>query len=221
MPIVKKYAHGNLPKWSELQVYKKVSFHQEELVSLKEEVDKLAFIVLMGTCEVTDGELISIVRQNEIYKAQNTNITIRGIFEPPFFFIKNVDILVVGGCWEDADINPFMVNISDFPSNESALGEGTPCDYYRNTNFDNHYHDFDEFWIIYSGAGVIQENGLFHEVQEGDCLATRAGIHHDFPIAHGIVKALAIEICPKENQRHGHLWEHVHGKAKQSCKNHL
>lgn len=213
MAIVRNFKYKELPQWSSLKLFEKVCFHQGESVRVNKEVEKLAFVVLTGTCEVEEGGEKTIVNVNEVYKAEKPDIKIRGIFKPPFFFIKNVDILIVGGNWKDADINPFMVNISDIPSNESALGVGTPCDYYRNTNFDHHYHDFDEFWIVYSGSGAVQEDGIFYEVQEGDCLATGAGHHHDFPIAHGLVKALAIEVCPEGNQRHGHLWEQVHGKA--------
>lgn len=213
MPIVRNYEWEKLPAWSRLKRFRKICFHQNESMDLRTEEEKLAFTVLTGTCEVKDGQETVIVNCNEVYKAQNSEITVKGIFQPPFFFIKNVDILVVEGNWKDADINQFMVNISDEPSNESALGEGTPCNYYRNTNFDHHYHDFDEFWVVCSGAGVVQEDGIFYEVREGDCLATGAGHHHDFPIAYGKVTALAIEICPEGEQRHGHLWEQVHGPA--------
>jgi len=213
VPLIKNYEYQKLPAWSELKFFEKMCFHQGDTVVLKQDCKKLAFIVLTGACEVDDGGKRTIVKVNEVYKADNMEILVKGIFMPPFFFIKNVDILVVAGSWEDADINPFMVNISDYPSNESALGKGTPCNYYRNTNFDHHYHDFDEFWIIYEGSGVVQEDNVFYEVKEGDCLATGVGHHHDFPVAHGIVHALAIELCPKENQRQGHLWEQIHGKA--------
>ena len=213
MPIVRNYECQELPEWSALKVYKKFCFYQGEILQLKEQVDKLAFIVLTGACQVEDGGETIVVSQHQVYKAKSDRLTVKGIFKPPFFFVKNVDIMVIGGSWKDADINLFMVNISDCPSNESALGPGTPCDYYRNTNFDNHYHDFDEFWIICSGSGAVQEDGRFYEVREGDCLATGAGHHHDFPIAHSFVYALAVELCPEGGQRHGHLWEQIHGKA--------
>lgn len=213
MPLVKNYAYETLPAWSSLKYYKKHCFHQNEVIELDVNYPKVAITVLCGACEITDGDVTTLVNQYEVYKANSGHLTVKGVFAPPFYFVKNVDILVIGGEWKDADINLFMVNKSDIPSNESAIGKGTPNDYYRNTNFDNHYHDFDEFWVICEGSGVVQDNGSFFEVEEGDCVATGNGNHHDFPIVHEFVRALAIEVAPEGDQRHGHLWEPVHGKA--------
>lgn len=213
MPLVKNYAYQQLPDWADLKMYKKYCFHQGETVEIAEDYDSLAFVVLCGTVEVTDGDVVTEVGQYEVYKTKSKKFTVKGIFKPPFYFVRNCDILLIGGTWKGADINLFFVNNSDIPGNGSPVGAGTPCDYYRNTNFDNHYHDFDEFWIVCEGSGVVQDNGAFYEVSEGDCVATGAGYHHDFPIAHSFVRALAIEISPEGNQRHGHLCEQEHGKA--------
>lgn len=217
MSFVKNFACQQLPAWSALKTYNKLCFHQGETVEVHVPCKKLAFCVLMGTCEVNDGGRITTVHQYEVYHAENNRVMVTGIFAPPFYFIRNVDIMVVGGEWDGADINLFMVNKSDAPENRS-LWLGTPCDYYRNTNFDNHYHDFDEFWLVCEGSGVVQDNGSFYEVQAGDCIATPAGNHHDFPIVHNFVRALAIELTPKEGQRHGHLNETEHGKAPGSAR---
>lgn len=213
MPVVRNYNYEDLPTWTELKMFRKICFHQKESIQVNEDYPSLAFTVLCGACEVNDKGKVTVVNQYETYKTTSKEFTVKGIFKPPFFFIRNVDILLIGGEWKDADINLFMVNNSDIPKNESALGAGTPCYYYRNTNFDNHYHDFDEFWIICEGSGVVQDNGDFYEVKEGDCVATGNGNHHDFPIAHSLVKALAIEIAPEGDARQGHLWEPIHGKA--------
>lgn len=213
MPLVKNYAFEKLPAWSELKMYQKHCFHQGETIELDVPYPSVAVTVLCGACEILDGDQKVLVKQYEVYKTKNGKLTLNGVFQPPFYFVRNVDVLVIGGTWRDADINLFMVNKSDIPANESALGPGTPNNYYRNTNFDNHYHDFDEYWIVCEGSGVVQDNGAFYEVEEGDCVATGSGNHHDFPIVHQFVRALAIEIAPEEGARHGHLWEPVHGKA--------
>lgn len=213
MPLVRSYAYEKLPAWAALKRYRKDCFHQGEAVEIELPYRRVAFVVLCGACEVEESGTKTLVRQYEVYESKTGSFTMHGVFQPPFYFIRNVDVLVIGGEWDGAEINLFMVNQSDCPENRSALGAGTPNSYYRNTNFDNHYHDFDEFWIVCEGSGVVQDNGSFYEVEEGDCVATGAGNHHDFPIVHSFVKALAIEMAPEPGKRHGHLWEQTHGKA--------
>jgi len=60
-------------------------------------------------------------------------------------------------------------------------GAGDPVDYAKETKVDNHYHDCDEYWIFFEGSGVAVSEGKHYEVGPGDCVATRAGGHHDFP----------------------------------------
>ena len=101
----------------------------------------------------------------------------------------------------------FCVEKSDSPVNA-----GDPVFYERNASFDNHYHDCDEYWIIYEGGGVAYSEGKPFEVGAGDCVATGRGWHHDFPEAHKPVNAVYFETTLTGQMRLGHLWEHTHGK---------
>lgn len=47
------------------------------------------------------------------------------------------------------------------------------------SHFDRHYHDFDEFWFIATGAGTISLGNTQMDVQPGDIIYTRAGTDHD------------------------------------------
>ncbi|MCL2814066.1 MAG: cupin domain-containing protein, partial [Oscillospiraceae bacterium] len=66
-------------------------------------------------------------------------------------------------------------------------------DYYRNTAFDNHYHDCDEYWIIVEGSGTVYSENKKYEVQAGDCVVTGMGHHHDFPVVDSHIYAVYFE----------------------------
>jgi len=91
---------------------------------------------------------------------------------------------------------------------------GDAVTYPKETGFDNHFHDCDEYWIVFKGSGVAVSEGEHFEVGPGDCVATRMGDHHDFPIVHEPVVAVFFETTMYGQKRPGHLWEHTHGKAK-------
>jgi len=82
-----------------------------------------------------------------------------------------------------------------------------------NGTFDYHYHDCDEYWIIYRGRGLAISEGKEYEVGPGDCVATGMGHHHDFPTVFEPVKAVYFESAMEGAKRIGHLWDHEHGPA--------
>jgi mannose-6-phosphate isomerase-like protein (cupin superfamily) len=90
---------------------------------------------------------------------------------------------------------------------------GDPVSYPKSTAFDNHFHDGDEYWIVYEGRGVAYSEGRRYEVGPGDCVATGMGHHHDFTEIHEPVRAVFFETSLEGQQRPGHLWEHAHGPA--------
>lgn len=47
------------------------------------------------------------------------------------------------------------------------------------SRFDRHLHDFDEFWFVAAGTGMIGVGSIVHQVQPGDIIYTQAGIDHD------------------------------------------
>jgi mannose-6-phosphate isomerase-like protein (cupin superfamily) len=85
--------------------------------------------------------------------------------------------------------------------------------YAKTTNFDSHYHDCDEYWIVLEGRGVAVSEGKSYQVGPGDCVATGMGHHHDFPQASEPIKAVYFETTLQGQERLGHLWDHRHGPA--------
>lgn len=103
----------------------------------------------------------------------------------------------------------FGVSATTRPENR-----GDPAPNPRNTSFDNHFHDCDEYWIIIEGAGTACTEGNCYDVAAGDCIITGAGDHHDFPQVFSFpVRAVFFETSLVGQQRTGHLWEHTHGLA--------
>lgn len=90
---------------------------------------------------------------------------------------------------------------------------GDPTEYPKHTNFDRHYHDCDEYWIVVTGSGTASSEDVLYEVGPGDCVATRMGHHHDFPLVEQPVRAVFFETTMDGRKRRGHLWEHTHGPA--------
>ena len=90
---------------------------------------------------------------------------------------------------------------------------GDPVSYAKATGFDNHYHDCDEYWVLFRGHGVAVSEGRSFEVGPGDCVATGMGHHHDFPQVTEPVEAAYFETSLEGRKRRGHLWEHTHGPA--------
>ncbi|WNR42947.1 cupin domain-containing protein [Paenibacillus roseipurpureus] len=91
--------------------------------------------------------------------------------------------------------------------------QGDTVTYPKETSFDRHYHDCDEYWIVVEGHGIAVSEDIHYGVQVGDCIATGRGFHHDFPIVLEPVTAVYFETTLEGLKRKGHLWEHTHGKA--------
>jgi mannose-6-phosphate isomerase-like protein (cupin superfamily) len=96
---------------------------------------------------------------------------------------------------------------------EDPHDRGDPVDYPKETNFDSHYHDCDEYWILFEGRGLAVSEGKFYEVGAGDCVATGMGHHHDFPRVFEPVRGVYFETTLEGEKRLGHLWNHTHGPA--------
>lgn len=90
---------------------------------------------------------------------------------------------------------------------------GDPVSYPKRTNFDCHYHDCDEYWVICEGGGEAMTEGRHYNVGPGDCVAIGMGHHHDFPIVHQHVRAIWFETTMEGRKRRGHLYNHTHGQA--------
>lgn len=71
--------------------------------------------------------------------------------------------------------------------------------------FDCHYHDFDEYWLVFGGCARIVTEGMEYLVRRGDIVCTRAGDEHDVLEVYEGFEAFWFEgPCPPGG-RTGHL----------------
>ncbi len=97
-------------------------------------------------------------------------------------------------------------------NSEDPKNAGDPVDYPRKTEYDNHFHDCDEYWVFYQGSCTAVSEGKKYEVEPGFCIATEMGDHHDIPEVHEEVHAVWFQSSLKGMMREGHLWVHTHGE---------
>jgi mannose-6-phosphate isomerase-like protein (cupin superfamily) len=71
--------------------------------------------------------------------------------------------------------------------------------------FDTHFHDCDEYWLIYKGRAVVASEGQTYEVGPGDVVFTRAGDEHDVLEVSEDLEAFYLEDRLVGQMRVGHL----------------
>ena len=71
--------------------------------------------------------------------------------------------------------------------------------------FDLHYHDCDEYWLIFKGKGKVVSEGKEYYVKPGDIVCTKTGDEHDVTEVYESISAFWFEDATKEGGRIGHL----------------
>lgn len=203
MPVFQ--TESNPPAWCELRFFEVVELKPGAKYTFVRHSLKEKLIVGAGSCTVA-------------YAGKNaaatvgTNLDLEGGSDS--FIVTETHTLTtlirMAGTWGDevGGSGLFSVEQSTQPHDS-----GDPVDYAKETNFDCHYHDCDEYWIIYSGTGSVVSEGKHYQVKCGDCIATGMGHHHDFPLVTEQVKAVYFETTLEGAKRLGHLWDHRHGTA--------
>jgi len=143
-------------------------------------------------------------QQGDIFNLENTGEKI--------IVDTSVDsvLIRVGGHWSDPSGD---CGVFELDNSEKSENIGDPVDYPRTTNFDNHYHDCDEYWIIFKGDALAVSENKFYHLRKGDCLFTAQGSHHDLPQIFEKIHGVYLETSLKGLKRKGHLWSRTHGPA--------
>lgn len=204
MPIFRS-GKGLAPSWCELEYFEIVPLAVGETRTFERIGEKEKLIVGKGEC---------VVRLNETSAAAKTGTnldlkTADGQFEVAEVTADTVVIRMCGR-WGEELGGSGLFGVS---KSENPRDVGDKVDYPKETNFDLHYHDCDEYWILYEGSGVAVTEGKPYRVGPGDCVATGMGFHHDFPQVTEPVRAVYFETTLQGRKRLGHLWNHTHGIA--------
>ena len=203
MPVFKS-GRNLAPSWCEMEFFdivrlQKGQSHRYQRVGAKEKI-----IVAEGLVRMKVG-------QTNVVAPATVDLNV-----PPGQTVEIVEAIepsvLVRMCGRWGDVTGgsglFGVVKSDRPHNA-----GDPVDYPTQAVFDRHYHDCDEYWIVYEGSGEVVTEGKRFPVGPGDCVAIGFNHHHDFPVVNQPVKAIYFETTLEGEGRIGHLWEHTHGKA--------
>lgn len=85
----------------------------------------------------------------------------------------------------------------------SAFGVGEVKDA---KTFDLHFHDADEYWLVFSGRARVLSEGREYEIGPGDILCTRMGEEHDvLDVLEHPFRSFYIEDELRGQRRPGHL----------------
>ncbi len=71
--------------------------------------------------------------------------------------------------------------------------------------FDCHFHDCDEYWLLFRGKAKVRSEGRDYYVQAGDIVCTRAGDEHDVLEVYEDLEGYWFEDALIEGGRFGHL----------------
>ncbi len=107
---------------------------------------------------------------------------------------------------------PIVHTIPDHlsPTNRPTWSTITSAGIFRVTRaagwFDNHFHDCDEYWLVFRGKAKVRSEGIEFYVMPGDIVATRAGDEHDVLEVYEDLEAYWIESLLPAGGRTGHLY---------------
>ena len=205
MPVFKS-GKGGAPAWCEMEDFEFIRLADGESRKLTRRAKKEQLLICRGRVVITADTI-------ECMLSQDGKLDLKASL-PKTLTVKSVegDVLVFRamGRWESVNCSgTFTARTAAPPTHD------TPHDYEKTTAFDNHYHDCDEYWIIYEGRCRVASEGKFYDVGPGDCLATGMGWHHDIVsvIGDDAVKGVYFEGTFEGEKRFGHLWEPRHGQA--------
>jgi len=202
MPLL-KCSEDMMPSWSDLDFIDVINLKEGEIRSFISTSAREFYFIGDGICKMVINRKISYAQRGHIFKIEALNSTIIVKAE------TDAVVIVIGGHWEglEGTHGLFTLDNSDNPKND-----GDPADYPRKTDFDNHYHDCDEYWVVYKGSALAVSEGEQYELQPGYFLATKMGEHHDIPEVYEELQAVWFESSMKGMMREGHLWVHTHGE---------
>lgn len=199
------FRSGEQPsRWCEL-----TGFEFVELTGLPRPIaitaKKQRLLVTRGSCRLTSGQEAQVLCEGQFWDLDE--------IEGPFTADagdRTAQVLLLSGRWgtELGGCGVFRLTPSTLMGSK-----GDPVSYPKSTNFDSHYHDCDEYWVIIEGAGTVVIGSRSFEVEAGDCVAIGMGHHHDLPQVRADIKAAYFETTLQGKKRFGHLWEHKHGPA--------
>ena len=207
MPLL-KLSENKFPEWSEVKKISQLTIESNRTTEITKSFSKYALFVISGECSIRTNGYEKIFIENDSLFSDKKNISIKTT-------TQKTEIVMIEGIWGDEIGGSAVFKMS---KHSTPRNIGDPVDYPRINDFDNHYHDFDEYWIILKGSGVAVSEGVKYKFSDGDIIATRMGDHHDLPEVYEDIHGIYFETSLRRQKRLGHLWNHTHGEPDYSIR---
>jgi len=204
MPVFRS-AKEVAPSWCQMRYFDIVRLTPGENYQYTRDGEREKLIVGRGSARLQ-------VAGAEVEVKEGSNLDI-GPADAPFLVLEAMEPIVLVrmcGQWGDECGGSGLFRVEN---TAEPADKGDVVGYEKRTNLDSHYHDCDEFWILYEGKATAVSEGRLYSVEAGDCLATGMGFHHDMPVVEEPVRAVYFETTLEGEKRRGHLWDHTHGVA--------
>lgn len=202
MPIFTS-GKGQAPAWCEMQYFDIVELQPGQQHTYERQGKKEKLIVGRGRCRVWAAG-------REVVAEEKVQLDlVEGCFEVKEVEERTVLIRMCGDWGEECG----GAGVFTMANSEKPQDAGDRMEYPKFTNFDCHFHDCDEYWILFEGNGLVYSEGQPYLVGPGDCVATGMGHHHDLPRVDATIRGVYFETTMEGQKRRGHLWNHTHGQA--------
>ena len=206
MPVFRE-GKGRAPAWCELESFDLLELKEGETRKLRREARQEELIVCRGRVTVSAGGVECSLTAGctlDLAGPSVKRFQVRAAPSGPAL------VCLLRGRWQSVSSSGvFAAQTGQPPLQE------TPYAYEKTTGFDNHFHDCDEYWIVFEGEATVASEGKFYTVGPGDCVATGMGWHHDILHVKGAqpLRAVWLEGTLAGQCRPGHLCEPLHGQA--------
>jgi mannose-6-phosphate isomerase-like protein (cupin superfamily) len=94
------------------------------------------------------------------------------------------------------------------PESRPSWSDVTSAGIFRvepNGRFDRHYHDCDEYWLLFAGRARVMVGSETYEVEAGDIVCTPTGTEHDIVGVYETLEGFWFEGRTPPGGRIGHL----------------
>ena len=200
-----EYASLATRGWCEVEYYDIVNLPTDSTYEFERIGEREKLFVCDGACDVTAGGTSETAEVGAVFELDDAGgFSVDAVRE-------KTTLVRVAGDWGDetGKSGIFSLRLDQPPKYDSD-----PVSYPKETEFDSHYHDCDEYWIMIEGRGVVVSEERLYEIGPGDCLATGMGHHHDLAMIYQEpFRGVFFETTLEGDKRRGHLWEHTHGPA--------
>jgi mannose-6-phosphate isomerase-like protein (cupin superfamily) len=200
MPVLKE--GDALPEWSELTFFEIIRMDDRETRRFERRAEKERLFAGKGTWFVRLHDNLAPLERGAYFDMPRS---------VSYFDLRpdrtGAALVRIGGNWGE-DIGG--CGVFHMENSGDPKDSGDPVSYVKYTDFDSHFHDCDEYWVLFSGRAVIMTEGELFEAAAGECVATRMGDHHDILNIIDPIDGVYFETTLRGMKRLGHLWDHTH-----------